>query len=319
MKWEQLEYVIRSEYGQDGIYFISDGEKRQVLKAPETPDAELFLTFLANSFGLNTPAVRVIRPNSLEYIDMIEAIKPYIENSNASLRAEQEQEHNKSEYEQNLELMEKRELDLETLPPFFLMEDIGGRSLRDFTQQDLKSWYGDDENLNPKGQKIFNDLGKLLVFDVLIRNIDRFVFWKLPGIGEIESALGNLGNIFIKDETKELFVIDSLTDRNVEIAEYANAVKEILDRTLLSLPDNLVDRGQETLELTGYEVKDNGRPLILQGVRESINYIQELNKGVILEQIKRESLQQLSQSEEKKIDALLQFVKKIGERIITFS
>lgn len=319
MKWKQLQYVIRSEYGQDGVYFVNDRERRQVLKAPESPYAELFLTFLAKSFGLNTPTFRAIRPDSSEYTSMIEALKPHIEESNASLRAAQEQEYKKSDSERNLELIEKRTLDLESLPTFFLMEDLGGRSLRDVTQQDLEDWYGEDEVLNLIGQKFFTDLGKLLVFDILIRNVDRFIFWKLPGIGEIESALGNLGNFFIRDETKELTVIDSLSDRNVEVADYANAVKEVLAKTLNALPDNLVDRGQETLELTGYEVKDNARTLMLQGIREGVNHLQILNKGKTLEQIKHESMQQLSESEEKKIDALFQFIKRIGEQITTFA
>ena len=64
MKWNQLQYFIRSEYGQDGVYFINDGQIKQVLKAPESPYAELFLTFLANSFNLNTPAVRAICADS---------------------------------------------------------------------------------------------------------------------------------------------------------------------------------------------------------------------------------------------------------------
>ena len=246
---------------------------------------------------------------------MIEALKPYIEESNAALRAAQEREHKKSENERDLELMEKRTLDLESLPTFFLMEDLEGRSLRDVTQQDLEDWYGEDENLKAEGQKFFTDLGKLLVFDVLIRNVDRFIFWQLPGIGEVESALGNLGNIFIRDATRELAVIDSLTDRNIEAADYANAVKEILARTLNASPDNLVDRGQETLELTGYEVKENGKKLILQGVREGINNLHNLTQGETLEQIKQESLQQLPKSEERKIDALLQFIKKVGEQM----
>ncbi len=315
MKWNQLQYAIRSEYGQDGVYFINDGQKGQVLKAPESPYAEVFLTLLANSFGLNTPTVRVIRPDSSEYRDVIEALKPYIEESNASLRVAQEQEHQKSEDERDLELMEKRTLDLESLPLFLLMEDLSGRSLRDVTQQDLEDWYGEDENLKPTGQKFLADLGKLLVFDISIRNIDRFIFWKLPGIGEIESALGNLGNIFIRDETKELIVIDSLMDINIEIVDYANAVKEVLAKTLNALPDNLVERGQETLELTGYEIKENGRALILQGVREGINLLYDLTQGETLEQIKQESLRQLSKSEERKVDAIFQFIKKIVETL----
>jgi hypothetical protein len=117
------------------------------------------------------------------------------------------------------------------------------------------------------------------------------------------------------DETKELIVIDSLIDRNIEIVDYANAVKEVLAKTLNALPDNLVDRGQETLELTGYEIEENGRALILQGVREGINHLYDLTQGDTLEQIKRESLRQLSKSEERKVDALFQFIKKIGETL----
>ncbi len=197
------------------------------------------------------------------------------------------------------------------------MENLKGRSLRDITRKNLTDWYGADEQLNQVGQKFFKDLGKLLVFDVLVRNVDRFIFWQLPGIGEVESALGNIGNIFIRNSNKELTVIDSLTDTNIEVVEYAKAVKEILARTLNGLPDNLVDRGQETLELIGYEVKENGKALILQGVREGINYVRNFTRGETLEQIKQESLRQLSHSDLRKIDALFQFIKKIGEQMTT--
>ncbi len=192
------------------------------------------------------------------------------------------------------------------------MENLRGRSLRDITRKNLRDWYGTDEKLNQAGQKFFQDLGKLLVFDVLIRNVDRFIFWQLPGIGEVESALGNIGNIFIRNSHKELTVIDSLTDTNIEVVEYAKAVKEILARTLNALPDNLVDRGQETLQLIGYEVKKNSKALILQGVREGIKHQGNVTQGETLEQIKKETLRQLSKSEERKIDALFQFVKNIG-------
>ncbi len=83
------------------------------------------------------------------------------------------------------------------------------------------------------------------------------------------------------------------------------------------MPDNLVDRGQETLELIGYEVEKNGKALILQGVSEGIKHVHNFTQGETLEHFKQESLRQLSQSEERKIDALFQFIKKIVEQITT--
>jgi hypothetical protein len=317
MRWNDLVYVVRSEYGQDGVYFINDGQTEQVLKAPESPYSELFLTLLAESLDLNTPEVKVIRADNQEYEDIVRYVKPYIEKSNVKLREAQKQQEQKNEYERDLELIEKRTLNLDSSPTFFLMENLKGRSLRDVTRIDLRDWYGADEQLNGTGQKFFKDLGKLLVFDLLVRNVDRFIFWQLPGIGEVESALGNIGNIFIQDSNKELIVIDSLTDTNIEVLEYAKAVKEILARTLDALPDNLVDRGQETLELIGYEVKKNGRTLMLQGVSEGINHLHNITQGETLEQIKQGSLRQLSQSEERKINALFQFIKKMGEQMTT--
>jgi len=317
MRWNLLKYVVRSEYGQDGVYFISDGQTEQVLKAPESPYSELFLTLLAKSFDLDTPEIKVICPDNQEYEEIIRYLNPDIEKFNIRLREAQKQEEQKNEDERNLELIEKRTLNLDSSPTFFLMENLKGRSLRDITRKNLGDWYGADEQLNQAGQKFLKDLGKLLVFDVLVRNVDRFIFWQLPGIGEVESALGNIGNIFIRNRNKELTVIDSLTDTNIEVIEYAKAVKEILSRTLNALPDNLVDRGQETLELIGYKVKKNGKALILQGVREGINHVHDLTQGDTLEQIKQESLRQLSKSEERKIDKLSQFIKEIGEQMTT--
>ncbi|RUT02237.1 hypothetical protein DSM106972_063120 [Dulcicalothrix desertica PCC 7102] len=313
MRWNRLKYVIRSEYGQDGVYFISDGQTKQVLKAPDSPYSELFLSLLAESFDLNTPEIKAFCPENQQYEEIIRYIKPEIESINRNLRETQKQEEQKNEYERDFELIEKRTLNLDSSPTFFLMENLKGRSLRDITSKNLIDWYGTDEQLNGAGRKFFKDLGKLLVFDLLVRNVDRFIFWQLPGIGEVESALGNIGNIFIQDSTKELIVIDSLTDMNIEVVEYAEAVKEIFARTLNASPDNLIDRGQQTLELIGYEVKKNSQTLILEGVNEGINHLHNLTQADTLEQIKQESLRQLSQSEERKIDMLSQFIKKIVE------
>ncbi len=120
------------------------------------------------------------------------------------LREAQKQEEQKNEYERDFELIEKRTLNLDSSPTFFLMENLEGRSLRDITGKNLTDWYGADEQLSGAGQKFFKDLGKLLVFDLLVRNVDRFIFWQLPGIGEVESALGNIGNIFINLENPYL-------------------------------------------------------------------------------------------------------------------
>ncbi len=111
--------VIRSEYGQDRVYFISDGQTEQVLKAPEIPYSELFLTLLAKSFDLDTPEFKAIRPDNQEYEEMIRYLKPDIEKSNVKLREAQKQEEHKNEDERNLELIEKRTLNLDSSPTFF--------------------------------------------------------------------------------------------------------------------------------------------------------------------------------------------------------
>jgi hypothetical protein len=112
MRWNDLGYVVRSEYGQDGVYFISDGQTEQVLKAPESPYSELFLTLLAKSLDLNTSEVRVIHPDNQEYEDIVRYLKPYIEKSNIKLREAQKQQEQKNEYQRDLELIEKRTLNL---------------------------------------------------------------------------------------------------------------------------------------------------------------------------------------------------------------
>ncbi len=97
MKWNRLRYVVRSEYGQDGVYFISDGQTEQVLKAPESPYSEIFLTLLAKSFDLDTPEVEAIRPDNQEYKEIVRYLKPDIEESNLKLREAQKQESQKNQ------------------------------------------------------------------------------------------------------------------------------------------------------------------------------------------------------------------------------
>jgi Actin-fragmin kinase, catalytic len=127
MKWNRLKYVIRSEYGQDGVYFISDGQTKQVLKAPESPYSELYLTLLAHSFDLNIPEIKAICPDNQQYEEIIRYIKPEIEKSNIKLREAQKKEEQKNEYERDIELIEKRTLNLDSSPTFFLMENLKGR------------------------------------------------------------------------------------------------------------------------------------------------------------------------------------------------
>jgi hypothetical protein len=128
--------------------------------------------------------------------------------------------------------------------------------------------------------------------------------------------LGNIGNIFIRARTSELIVIDSVADTNVDVDIYGDAVAEILTKTLLGAPDNLVDRGRETIALTGYEVKQNGRTLILQGVRVGIQIIETLSRAKTLERIQASTLKQLPKSQSVKIISLFKFIKNIELKIV---
>jgi Actin-fragmin kinase, catalytic len=316
MDWASIESITRSEHGQDGVYFLDNGEEIRVLKAPENSSTELFLTLLATEFRFSTPTIEVVHADCSAYKTLCMAIDPYIEKSNLMIDTARRQEQIKSKSEQNLEIIEKNTLDLKTSPILFQMEKLKGLSLRDVVGENLEDWYGRDENLTPAGQRFFIDLGKLLVFDILTRNTDRFIFWAVPGIGEIESALGNIGNIFIRSRTSELIVIDSVADTNIDVDTYGNAVVEMLTKTLLGAPDNLVDRGQETIALTGYEVKQNGRELLFQGVRVGIQIIETLSRAKTLERVQTLTLKQLPKSQSVKINSLFKFIKNIELKII---
>jgi Actin-fragmin kinase, catalytic len=316
MEWASIESITRSAHGQDGVYFVDDGEEIIVLKAPENPSTELFLTLLATEFGFSTPTIAVIHAEQSAYKNIYTAIEPYIELSNLIIDTARRQEKTKSQSEQDLEIIDKNTLDLKTSPILFQMERLKGLALRDVVCENLEDWYGRDEQITPAGQKFFVDLGKLLVFDVITRNTDRFIFWALPGIGEKESALGNIGNIFIRAKASELIVIDSVADTNVDVDTYGDAVTEILTKTLLGAPDNLVDRGRETIALTGYEVKQHGRALILQGVRVGIQTIETLSRAKTLERVRTLTLTQLPKSQSVKIDSLFKFIKNIELRIV---
>jgi Actin-fragmin kinase, catalytic len=317
MDWASIESITRSEHGQDGVYFLDNGEEIRVLKAPENPSTELFLTLLATEFRFSTPTIEVVHADCSAYKTLCTAIEPYIERSNLIIDTARRQEQIKSKSDQNLEIIEKNTLDLKTSPTLFQMEKLKGLSLRDVVGENLEDWYGRDENLTPAGQRFFIDLGKLLVFDILTRNTDRFIFWAVPGIGEIESALGNIGNIFIRAETSELIVIDSVADTNIDVDTYGDEASEMLTKTLLGAPDNLVDRGRETIALTGYEVKQHGRALILQGVRVGIQTIETLSRAKTLERIRALTLKQLPKSQSANINSLVKFIKHIELKIIT--
>jgi hypothetical protein len=59
MDWASIESITRSEHGQDGVYFLDNGEEIGVLKAPENPSTELFLTLLATEFRFSTPTISI--------------------------------------------------------------------------------------------------------------------------------------------------------------------------------------------------------------------------------------------------------------------
>jgi hypothetical protein len=67
MDWASIESITRSEHGQDGVYFLDNGEEIRVLKAPENPSTELFLTLLATEFRFSTPTIEVVNADCSAY------------------------------------------------------------------------------------------------------------------------------------------------------------------------------------------------------------------------------------------------------------
>lgn len=68
MDWASIESITRSEHGQDGVYFLDNGEEIHVLKAPENPSIDSFFGLyleLAKSrvlWGISTISLLGLKP-----------------------------------------------------------------------------------------------------------------------------------------------------------------------------------------------------------------------------------------------------------------
>ena len=283
ISWDKLVAVTRSDRGDDGVYFVVGADGHVVLKATETPGPEIFLTLLKERLGFSGPKTRYVTQDSAEGKKIRTYLKPFVEASNAALVRQKKQNPD------DTEIQERKFLDLNHITVFSLMEFVHGRSLADTVQHHFETWFGVPPEINKNGEAMFKKLGELLIFDILIRNNDRFWLGNLPGFNE--DTLGNLGNLMFYEESGALCVIDSTSNYLEDSDEYAAQVQLLLeDLSQKTSNCDLVKRGRFFIEESEYMAPKAANEFIFEGLRTGIDAIRSLDNHEI-DRIMRETVE----------------------------
>eukprot|EP01114_Cavostelium_apophysatum_P016024 TRINITY_DN4491_c0_g2_i2.p1 TRINITY_DN4491_c0_g2~~TRINITY_DN4491_c0_g2_i2.p1 ORF type:complete len:391 (-),score=72.80 TRINITY_DN4491_c0_g2_i2:21-1193(-) len=204
--WKEALGFTHSESGSEGVLFFGwEGDRVAVVKGSSTVMADQFTQELGEIVDMPFPKSRIVR-----FIFDHELHE--IEDAVVTL------EHNKKESERG------RHQKLLSLPVLMIIEFVGGK---DMYEADFKDDFSDPI----KKHAILKNLGRIVSFDVLVNNWDRF-----PLIWEHE---GNLGNIFFTgDESRPVVGIDQTTsciDPAVNpqgVEEYLQKVRDLLQSLL---------------------------------------------------------------------------------------
>jgi len=198
-KREDIQAVKKSEVGSAGVLFVRHKDGIIVLKACGTLGQELFGAGLAEQLGVRVPAMRVV--DDEEFKAIAEALLPKGDPTASDFG----------------------------IIPFFdnlfmvVMEFAPGHSL-----EQLET----DEAEYVTSDLVLQQIGSLMVLDVVINNSDRLPF------GSLWSNDGNLGNVLIQatddsgNEVMCLFGIDNramtITDENL-LEKHSDKLKENLE------------------------------------------------------------------------------------------
>ncbi|KAL9646856.1 hypothetical protein ABK040_013716 [Willaertia magna] len=223
--WGSIHNVALSGTGSTGVIFVEVVEGQvTVIKAGVGLANEMFAALVASKIlNLRSPAMRLIEYSPPNFI------KKKITNSTSTYTNYREWGDIKQQLEKwaikhkesIIENKIKKELNRAF---FFAMEFIEG-------SVSLETLMNDDDLANEllHNEVILNDIGKLIIFDIILNNCDRF---PITGIWDHQ---GNEGNILFSKIEKRLCCIDAVCTSIIERTTrkgYCEKIKEFVIQTL---------------------------------------------------------------------------------------
>lgn len=275
IEWEKMNVVHRSGAGDDGVYFVNipGYSSLQVLKHSEDPVSESVNSYLFKYLGLNVPVVRWLNTSELDSIKVNPVFRDQVQVSNSKILKAKDNDEDSSD---TCESHTKKTLNIDNMSHMFQLEYINGASVR----ESLKV---EDRGL---AESILNDLGKLIVADLWVRNYDRFCLFSFRDDlfadfrGEAQDFLwGNLGNFMVSDN--KLVVIDTITTLPKDPGQYGEKNNDESSEMPLSYWSSLQsilysEDGQERL-LSAVLVEDTIKDIL--GVSDKSNALMSIEEA----------------------------------------
>ncbi|CAM9695222.1 unnamed protein product [Chrysoparadoxa australica] len=267
--WSTVSAIQRSDGGSVGIFFIATATGVVVAKSMTKADfrTQSILNDLASALKINHPKMRLIEKGEPEYDTLADAVKQIFTPLHLDL----------------WEVGGARDA-LFTGEGILLQELVKGRPL-----------CHRGEGQRPLVEADFEGLGRLFVYDLLIRNTDRFPSRRTiprPIEGRIDMA-GNPGNVMLGAKGGEVTAIDNelqIMKDPEEQAVYRQAVKSVVD------------------EITGREYA-TGQGLVSQWLMPLPSF-----KGVLSVSVNDlTNWSELSPTDKKGLDILLQMMRLSAE------
>lgn len=242
---------IEKKGGAEGAYLVEDVSGGKVIiktvvniDEKEMIDSTVLSYNLAKNFGIKVPSARYLKLDSEEGRLLIE----------------------KSSAFQDLDLAEK----LRGASAITLWEYIDGKTLGEYKNKGLS----DEKVIEIRSNlKNFFNIGKMLVFDAAIFNIDRFKV-------ELGTTEANAGNLMFSNN--QLVGLDQDFARYDDVStpgenfEGYNATYGTLFKELLSDPDSLAERLVNKMVEEKYYLFTNMKGPISEGIQEGKIILKEL-------------------------------------------
>ncbi|MFC1752016.1 hypothetical protein ACFL96_01290 [Thermoproteota archaeon] len=274
--WSKSRVSTRSEIGEDGVYFIRSRDMRFVIKGSKRAEEEMFYNYFAQEFGLNSPEMIGLSAGCQEWTELVAAVDQGISELNIKLHEKISVELVKDEEKQNIWLTEQNGLHLSEKTSLLVMSMIEGYSLKEINLFNLNKLFREQSKFSPRGIKMLEDLGKCIVMDLVIGNLDRFNLAGIDGIPNDEKYWGNMGNFMFSEQG--FHVIDTTDVRSGDENVNEGALFEAL-KSLADIKENLAERVRCTLftDDNEFDIGVQGKECVMEGIQKGMEIFLDMD------------------------------------------
>jgi len=249
--WASTKGVERSESGAEGVFFVQTGEGAVVIKGSKSMAGEVFSSLLTMYFGISVPKCRILKNEGEEAHLMLESLK-------------------------KVDPSWRIITNLYDLVYLLLKEFVHGEALERLDWEKASDIFGEGGELSENGKLRLQELGALVVIDMLTNNGDRF---PIP----IWGNQGNAGNVMFSPHLGTVMSIDSQImaispQYPEELQQYLKKVDTFVQHVIAN--DNVCvnDLGRISgfiLNICQYDIGSKGIQEIRKGVLKAIRLVDE--------------------------------------------